>query len=611
MALSSMLVAVFAADGYKSEGEIQAELMKERSGEFKRLPVSWQATEEEKAKAAAAWKIIREWQSPGDAYKGKLRVVYVTLEDRDALPGYKDRIDRLVNNIQMYYSDQMKENGYPPLTFAVDRDKSGKVVVHEAHVRKYMDDLNVETSAEPTREAATEVLRKAGINPDEEYMLVVVQMPDKKGPFYGKGDEKSGCCWICDAPHLDAANLDSMEKGDYVFGSLGMDNTVYIGGAAHELGNSFGLPHGSSLTSERGISLMGLGNYFYGKDLRKEGKCAMLLPEDALQLASVPVFSGKSRKLEQSEAAVFTDVQIKPVKDGVKISAKVQGVPPVYGVLAYMDPVGEDEYDAHAVSAVPDKEGNFSLEISHPDYRGILEMRLIALQADGSRVCKRATLLMSDKGINLAPLELSFIADSVKKCWMARDWAGAEKAFNEMKAQYGDDPAYARGLKIWDRAIHPLWDGPVGNDPALVADDVKELNLVDAKPGKVSSGWWMPFWDSLPSNPRGPYARFSSYMPQRFMYTHGRGNFTYELGGKWKTLDAVMGMPVGVGGSVIVSIRIDGREVHLSPTLSEGESFPVNLDVTGVDMLTIDVLNAPGRDKTGNWFVIADPVLKR
>lgn len=611
MALSSMLMAVFAEDVYKSAGEIQAERVKEISKEFNRLPVSWTATEEEKTKAAAAWKIIREWQSPGDDYKGQLHVVYVTLEDREALPGYKDRIDRLVNNIQMYYSDQMKENGYPPLTFSVDRDKSGKVLVREAHVRQYMDDLNVENSAEPTREAAAEVLRKAGINPDEEYMLVVVQMPDKKGPFYGEGDQKSGCCWTCDAPHLDAANLNSDEKGDYVFGSLGMDNTVYIGGIAHELGNSFGLPHSSSLTTERGVSLMGRGNYFYGKDLRKEGKCALILPEDALQLASIPVFSGKSRKAEHPEAAVFTDVKVAPVKDGLKISAKVQGAPPVYGVLAYMDPVGDDEYDAHAVSAVPDKEGNFSLEISHPEYRGILEMRLIALQVDGRRVCKRATLLMSDEGINLAPLELSFIADSVKKCWMARDWVGAEKAFNEMKAQYGDDPAYARGLKVWDRAIHPLWDGPEGNDPALVADEVKELNLVDAKPEKVSSGWWIPFWDSLPSNPRGPYARFSSYMPQRFMYTHGNGNFTYELGGKWKTLDAVMGMPVGGYGSVIVSIRIDGREVHLSPPLSEGESFPVNLDVTGVDMLTIDVLNAPGRDKNGNWFVIADPVLKR
>lgn len=611
MTLSSMFVVVFAEDVYKSAGEIQVEGIKSRSNEFRRLPVSWKATEEEKAKAAAAWTIIRDWQSPGDDYKGKLHVVYVTLEDRAALPGYKDRIDRVVNNIQMYYSDQMKENGYPPLTFSVERDKSGKVIVHEAHVMKYMNDLNEETSAEPTREAAAAVLRKAGINPDEEYMLVVVQMPDKKGPFYGKGDQKTGCCWTCDAPHLDAANLSSEKKGDYPFGSLGMDNTVYIGGIAHELGNSFGLPHSSSLTDERGISLMGMGNYFYGKDLRNEGKCTMILPEDALQLASVSVFSGKNRKVEHPEAAVFTNVQVKAVKDGVKISAKVKGEPPVYGVLAYMDPVGDDEYDAHAVSAVPDKDGRFSLEIVHPDYRGILEMRLIALQADGGRVCKRATLLMSDKGLNLAPLELSFIADNVKKCWMVRDWAGAEKAFNEMKTQYGDDPAYARGLKIWDRAIHPLWDGPVDNEPVLVPDDVKKLNLVDAKPEKVSSGWWMPFWDSLPSNPRGPYARFSSYMPQRFMYTHGRGNFTYELGGKWKSLDAVMGMPVGGYGSVVVSIRIDGREVYLSPPLSEGESFPVNLDVTGVDMLTIDVLNAPGRDKNGNWFVIADPVLKR
>lgn len=611
MMLGGLVGVSLAVDGYQCPGILQAQERKQEKENFNRLPVSWKATKEEGEQAAAAWKIIEDWQKQGKQDDRKLHVVYVTLTDRAALKDYKGRLDRIVRNIQAYYSDQMKENGYPPLTFALDKDKDGHVKVHTAHLNNYMSDLNVETAGEPARQAAEEVLRKAGVNPDREHVLVVVQMPDKKGPYYGRGDFQGGHACVCDAPHLDAKNLDSEESGNYIFGTLGMDNTVYIGGMAHVLGNSFGLSHTSDLTEERGVSLTGTGNYEYGKDVRKEGKGGYLLPSDALQLASIPLFTGRSRAVEHAQPAEFQDMGGAAIKDGMNVKGKVKGGPPVYGVVAFFDPAGDGDYDSNAVLAIPDKDGNFELDITRPGYKGIFEFRLVALQADGSKVCKRATLLMADEGINTAPLELSVIADKVKKCWMERDWEGADAALKAVKEKYGDNPVYKKGLDVWDKAVHPLWEGPQGDEPAAVDEKIKEVSLVDAKPRRVMSGWWVPFWDSLPCNPGGPYARFAHYMPKRFMYTHATGNFTYNLGGKWKTLDAVMGMPVGGGGSVIISIRQDGREVYLSPALDEGESQPVRLDLDGVDMLSIEVINAPGSGRNGNWFVIADPVLKR
>ena len=611
MVLGGMAVLVAGESNYETPGMAQTGKAVAHASEYNRLPVSWKSSQEERNLATSAWKVIRDWQKDGKADGRKLHVVYVTLEDRPALKGYKARLDRIVKNIQAYYSDQMKANGYPPLTFALDLDKKGNVVIHDAHLNNYMADLSVDTAGPPIQEVAEEALRRAGVNPDREYSLIVVQMPDKKGPYFGNGDHKSGRALICDAPHLDARNLTSREEGNYMFGSLGMDNTVYIGGMANVLGTSFGLPHTSCLDDERGVSLTGSGNYEYGKDLRKEGLGAYLLPTDALQLASLPLFSGKSRECADVQSATFYDMDGEPIKDGLKLKGKVKGTPPVYGVVAFFDPAGDGDFDANAAMTVPDKEGNFTLDIVRPEYRGVFELRLVALQADGSRICKHATMVMKDDGIDLAPLEMSVIADKVKKCWIARDWAGADAALKEVKEQYGEDPAFERGLKAWDKAVHPLWDGPADNVPSLAADSVKELNLVDAKPRKAVSGWWMPFWDSLPGNPGGPFARFSNYMPKRFMYTHAPGNFTYDLGGKWKTFDAVMGMPVGGYGSVVISIRVDGREIYLSPELREGESHPVHIDVKGIDTLSIDVLNAPGKGKHGNWFVVADPLLKR
>lgn len=70
----------------------------------------------------------------------------------------------------------------------------------------------------------------------------------------------------------------------------GKNATIYIGGTAHELGHSFGLPHTGNGWDypNAGDSLMGHGNSSYGNELRNEGKGAFLAPTDALKLASVP-----------------------------------------------------------------------------------------------------------------------------------------------------------------------------------------------------------------------------------------------------------------------------------------------------------------------------------
>ncbi len=58
--------------------------------------------------------------------------------------------------------------------------------------------------------------------------------------------------------------------------------------------------------------------------------------------------------------------------------------PPVYGVIAYLDPEGGGDYDATTATAVPDKDGRFVLDCQalKPGRKG--ELRLVFLQANGA-----------------------------------------------------------------------------------------------------------------------------------------------------------------------------------------------------------------------------------
>lgn len=581
---------------------------------FNRLSVNWKASAEDQLKAKKAWEIISNWQKSGVKDGRKLNVIYVAIKDRPPLKDYKGRTDRIVKNVQAYYADQMKENGFPPLTFPLELDKDGKVVVHEAYLDRDLDSMDTNSSGPLTWEVAREALVKAGINPDKEYSLIVVQMPDKKGPYYGGGNFEAGRCWVCDAEHLDPLNFESKEKGDYRFGTVAMDNTVYIGGTAHELGHCFSLPHTKNLTpvSESGSSLMGDGNYSYGKDLRGEGKGAFLIQSDALRLASTPLFSGRFKEVKGEISAQYPDFKAVPVKDGLEISGKVKGNPPVYALVAYFDPVGGGDYDASTTTCVPSKDGSFHLKITRPGYKGGFELRLAALHANGATTMTNTMMIAGDKGADVSPLIADRLFGKVKQAWLSRDWKTAEKELKKLRLKHRGDSSLARLFPVWEKAvIHPAGFAE-GVTPSAVKASEKKVCLVDLKPEQATSGWWLPIRDALPPNGGGPSPFLKSGIPSRFLYTHATGSFVYDLGGKWKTLDAVLGIPVAAFGKVVFQVTGDGKVLFESAPLAEGASVPIHLDVSGVRSLSIEVSPASGRSNSGGcWGVIADPVLSR
>ncbi|VTT96876.1 Putative carbohydrate binding protein OS=Singulisphaera acidiphila (strain ATCC BAA-1392 / DSM 18658 / VKM B-2454 / MOB10) GN=Sinac_1843 PE=4 SV=1: NPCBM [Gemmataceae bacterium] len=88
--------------------------------------------------------------------------------------------------------------------------------------------------------------------------------------------------------------------------------------------------------------------------------------------------------------------------------------------------------------------------------------------------------------------------------------------------------------------------------------------------------------------------------------THPKTTLTYDLGGKYKRFEALVGLDPERGrGPVVVRVRVDGKEQAV-PGLAEllaGKQVPVRLDVTGAKELVLEIDFGPGGGVRGdvNW----------
>lgn len=403
--------------------------------DYGRLSVNWTPRAEDRAIAQRAWEMLKSANKDCPKSDRKLRVVYVTFKDRPALPGYRERYDRIMKNIQAFYADQMQANGYPALTFELELDAEGKLIIHDAHVDKLMAEVGIRSSGQIAREAARKALAAKGLNLDNEHILLVCQLPDGIGPYYGAGTSRSGIGYTCDQPGLDPLNFrDSTEMKEARYPmSRGRNTTVYVGGTAHELGHGFGLPHTGEdprYPDPTIRSLMGDGNHTYGNELRGEGKGSYLAPADAMKLASLPLFSGVETTLSPDEidgefCGTYVPLQPEyvetiPVPEGVRVKGKVNPQRQPYGVTLYLDPPEDDpwvdydgdrflrprswcDYDTSAVTGNISPDGEFDITITRPGYsKATIELRITVLYADGSRGLHFIPLQMTPHGAQAA-----------------------------------------------------------------------------------------------------------------------------------------------------------------------------------------------------------------
>lgn len=581
-----------------------------------------ESNEEIRVKVSAARGILDGWQADRpERAERRLHVVLWNPADREPAPRYRERLTAILHDIRDFYAREMNRVGFGPRTLKFDHEKDGLVRIHVVKGTKPYAHYKTESGAE-IRNECLRPLRAAGIDPENETLVIFCNMsnwdPEKRtisqnSPYYAGGTHRNGTAWQVDSPILDleflAKHEPKVHDGQYGHISIGRYNSIFIGGICHELGHALGLPHNRERDDEReafGTALMGSGNRTYGEERRGEGKGSFITLAHALRLASHPIFCGSVKGIDIKENAVPSELEIIQKGNGFVFSGRVTADPPVYGVVAYMDPDGGGDYDATTATAVPDREGRFELDCQALAPGKAAQLRVVFLQANGVasgflgttpyryayRVDKEGRADVRAAGMRLV---LQPLVDAVN----ARDAVRA-KSLLETGGIAGDP----RAAEIGKRFIATM-DPPKSRDVPAAPGSVA---LSDLGASSAKTGYGPPVRDRLPAP--GDFLAAGGELFSHGFYAHTPAVHEWKLAGSWKTLRGKAGIADGFDGSVHFLIEGDGRELWKSPLIQGTTVLSFNVKLDGIENLTLRTEDG-GDGNRQDWALWLEPVLEK
>ena len=196
-----------------------------------------------------------------------------------------------------------------------------------------------------------------------------------------------------------------------------------------------------------------------------------------------------------------------------------------------------------------------------------------------------------------------------------------DATFHQVIETYGGNniPCHLISLGSDVTKLRTLW----GEGLSLKTDDLtgvavkngKAISLTELKPTHVSQ---IPFFDRViryrvnQSLSGGPILLHDG-KHSRGISVHAKTVLRYAIGGRFQRFRAKLGfqIPEGELGDASVRVLGDDKTLFAKPSLrGDGPIEPIDLDVTGVDMLTLAV-DFGRQEDVGDRVVWADPTLIR
>ena len=586
-----------------------------------------------------AQKIIAEYHAGQPKTTNVLRVIYFVPKDREPLPRYAERLDRVVNDISDFYRDGLRRFGMETSGLPLER-KDGKLALHIVHGK--LPASKDHYNSGPVQEIRDAL--KGTMDIDREHLLVFYALCSHEAdgtyvfdsPYYGEGgsNQRSGLCHAADCELLDPLLLTDTNHTivftehnyKHIKMTVAQFNSWYLGGVAHELGHALGLPHddGGSDEKQFGTSLMGEGNLSYRQELWGGGDIhhhlgiwvgaapTYLGRASALQLASHPLFTGSDRGRWDAVDAGFQSLHFFATNGGVRIQGVLTDAIPAYAVIAYAWPVS-DKIDDHWARTFPGvlKDGAFTLDLDriHTDNWRRFHLNLVALHVNGATVAENFPLSYDAASKpDVAALNAEWLVDRAEIA-VTQHQPDALKFVSDEVLASAPTPEAARKLRLLRSVLDPA--GPF--DLASVSGDSAFLS--DAAWTEAKVGWGQVarnfFWFDKQIQ-SGAFLTLDGKFFDKGLYAHSDARFVFPVAGKWKTFTAAIGLRDGAAsqGSAIFTVRGDGRELYRSRILRVGERAEVKVDISQVKELELLTKGGEGHNHN-SWAIWAEPKVQR
>ncbi|MDV3576330.1 hypothetical protein CMU59_18710 [Elizabethkingia anophelis] len=331
----------------------------------------------------------------------KLNVVYFIPSDNDSVPGFRERISKILLEEQKLIAQSMIREGYGNKSFGLNliNDSLVNIYVVKGNKDKQFYSYSNRGIAQPEmiKEINNYYTQNSGKKLSDHNLIILPSAtgdPVKPGgvPFNGYGLN----CFALDFPYLDYNNLGKA-------GQIGSLATTWVGGLFHELGHGLGdnLFHNwgtKSLRLSYGTALMGASNSVLGKSP------VFVTPVSAAILNNSQTFSTTTRTDWYKGINLNLSSLTSTFEDNkIILKGKFTADATVTNVLAYHDkkPYGVNyDYDSVTFLTKPNSNNEFTIECalnefqgSNSDINGEYQLRLYFLFANGSK--KTETFLYS------------------------------------------------------------------------------------------------------------------------------------------------------------------------------------------------------------------------